>query len=134
MKTNKIILLSATMLVLTLLSCKKERTCTCETKDTQTTVRTPRTRNGYTPAPTTDFSTDAGKASNTWDNVKKSEMKTFADCLDRTVTSSNTYTTTQSITTPTTVPPSTFVINIPVTYTVDVKITNETSLSNCEIK
>jgi hypothetical protein len=134
MKTYKTLILAGSILSLALVSCKKERTCTCETKDTTTTVRTPRTKNGYTPSATTDVSVDAGKASNSWDNIKKSEMRTFADCLDQTRTSSNTYTTVQSISTPTTVPPSTFVINMFVTYTVDVTTTNESTLSNCEIE
>jgi hypothetical protein len=132
-KLKNIFVISLTVLGI-VSSCKKERTCTCETKDVETTTRTPRTRNGYTPPATSDVYANNGKSSTTWGKVKKSEVKIFGDCLDGTTTSSNSYTTTQTISTPTTVPPSTFVINTFVTYTVDVKITNETTLSNCEIE
>lgn len=134
MKINQKFILPIVVLLMLLVSCKKERTCTCETKDIQTSLRTPRTRNGYTPPATTDVYIQSGKSSSSWGKVKKSEVKTFGECVDKTSTTVDTYTTVQSISTPTSVPPSTVVINFPVTYTVDVKNTNETTMSSCEIK
>ena len=86
---KKIIITSALLSVFVFISCKKTRTCSCDTTGTTTTTTVP--RNGGATTVNTSSSTD--KDESTYSKVKKSEMKRLIGCIDHTNTSTNTYTT-----------------------------------------
>jgi hypothetical protein len=73
-----------------MVSCRKERTCSCTTTGTTVSVTTP--KNGG--ASDTETSSSTGTSSFTNAKMKKDDMKRFADCNSRTETSTNSYTTT----------------------------------------
>lgn len=118
-------------IVLGNIACKKTRTCSCDVTETSTSVSTPRTRNGITPAPTTNVNSTIGSEDVTYDKIKKSEMKRFKDCNSGSTTSTDTYTSSTSILTPTTILGIT--TSVSVVYTVDVTRTDVTS-KDCKIK
>lgn len=115
-----------------LISCAKTRTCSCKYENTTTNVTTPRISSV---APSTNVSTDKGESNNTYDNIKKKEMKRIMDCNSRTETATRTYTSSGTVVvqTPTVIFGVTFTVPVVTNYTSDVSSTT-TWKQDCEIK
>ncbi len=124
---KKIILFGALISAFAFMACKKTRTCSCKSTDTNTRVTTPRS----SASATTVVNTSSGNQEETYDHIKKSEMYRMVGCTNRTETSSNSYTTTVSVPTVSTV--SGFTFQTFTTYTADVVSTDVTAY-DCSLK